>query len=103
MLIFDTPNTVDGILTRGTTRSILLYQKKLKKSRLNFSNCLSRSLFIWFKLKKIGVDGTLHIGTSFDLKDLKAHAWLEIEGIPITAGRKVRRKFRTFNHNFLNS
>lgn len=74
--------------------------KKLRKSRYCFCNCFSTSLLLWFILKKQGLNSEIRIGTRKINNEFKAHAWVEINNIPLNAGLKVRQKFHTFNFDF---
>ena len=63
-------------------------------------NCLSRSLAIWFLLRRRGIDSALRIGAMMKEDGLKAHAWVEFEGKPVNAGPKIGQRFVSFNEDF---
>ncbi|MEO9635797.1 MAG: lasso peptide biosynthesis B2 protein [Parasphingorhabdus sp.] len=58
------------------------------------NKCLARSLVFWWQLKRKGVNATLNIGVS-KKKIFKAHAWLEIDGQILNAGKHVRERYKS--------
>ncbi len=64
-------------------------------------NCLSRSLMIWWLLRRQGIECDLRIGTRFVEGAFQAHAWVEHQGRPVNAGPRVRGKYSTFDHAFM--
>jgi len=47
------------------------------------TTCLSRSLTLWWILRRQGIASELRIGVSKDDGEFAAHAWVELDGIPI--------------------
>lgn len=46
-------------------------------------NCLTRSLYLWWLLRRRGVGAKLRIGVRLEDGTLEAHAWVECDGIPV--------------------
>lgn len=63
-------------------------------------NCLSRSLAIWFVLRRRGIESALRIGAMMNDDGLKAHAWVEYEGKPVNAGPKMVQRYISFDEDF---
>jgi hypothetical protein len=59
-------------------------------------NCLSRSLVLCWLLRRRGIQCELRIGVDRKAADFRAHAWVEVDGIPLNAGREVHERFAVF-------
>ena len=63
-------------------------------------SCLSRSLALWWLLRRQGTNPTIHVGTrKFDGR-FQAHAWVSLNSRPLNAGTHVWDKYVQFRHNF---
>jgi hypothetical protein len=60
------------------------------------ANCLTRSLYLWWLLRRRGVDSQLRIGVRLTDGTLDAHAWVEHAGIPINDRQDVSTDFAPF-------
>ncbi len=61
------------------------------------SLCLGRSLVLWFLLRRRGIDAELVIGAQAPVDGhLPAHAWVEVQGIPVNDEPDVRTRFGSF-------
>jgi hypothetical protein len=49
------------------------------------ATCLRQSLAVWWLLRRRGIHSTLRIGVRLDQGDLRAHAWVELRGVPVGA------------------
>lgn len=58
--------------------------------------CLTQALVGRLFLAREGVDATLHIGVAKSDGDLRAHAWLEQDGVIILGGARSRDEYRPF-------
>lgn len=58
--------------------------------------CLSRSLSLWWLLRRQGIESQLRIGVRKNEGRFEAHAWLEYQGYPLNAGGKVHQRFVAF-------
>ena len=56
--------------------------------RVPGSNCLTQALAAWFLLSRAGHPSTMQIGVVKDRDELKAHAWVESEGLTIFGASK---------------
>jgi hypothetical protein len=61
------------------------------------ANCLTRSLYLWWLLRRRGIDSQLRIGVRLTQGVLDAHAWVEHAGIPINDRRDVSTDFAPFD------
>jgi len=62
--------------------------------------CLSRSLVLWWLLRRQGIESVMRIGTRRLDGEFQAHAWLEYQGRPLNAGQRVRERYVTFVYDF---
>jgi hypothetical protein len=62
--------------------------------------CLSRSLVLWWLLRRQGIESVMRIGTRRLDGEFQAHAWLEYQGRPLNAGQRVRQKYVVFEYTF---
>ena len=58
--------------------------------------CLPISLIFWWMLRREGIETKLYFGMQKEQGNLLAHAWIEHDGIPVTADKNVRRKYKSF-------
>jgi hypothetical protein len=63
---------------------------------LGRANCLTRSLYLWWLLRRRGVYCQLRIGVRMTEGGLEAHAWVEHAGIPVNDRHDVGRAFDAF-------
>lgn len=59
-------------------------------------NCLTRSLYLWWVLRRRGVYCQLRIGVQMIDGALKAHAWVEHANVPINDRHDVGATFDAF-------
>ena len=69
----------------------------LKRNGPYHGNCLSRSLVLWWLLRRRGIACDLRIGTRKRAGEFQAHAWVEYLGRPLNAGRRVRQRYAAFD------
>lgn len=60
------------------------------------ANCLTRSLYFWWLLRRRGIDSQLRIGARLARGVLEAHAWVEHAGRPINDRLDVATDFAPF-------
>ena len=60
------------------------------------ANCLTRSLYLWWRLRRSGIDSELRIGVRLVQGKLDAHAWVECQGLPINDAKDVAQHFAAF-------
>ncbi len=61
------------------------------------AKCLGRSLVLWFLLRRRGIDAQLVLGTERPRDgELPAHAWVEVDGIPVNDVADVRERYGSF-------
>jgi hypothetical protein len=61
------------------------------------ATCLTRSLLLDWLLHRRGVPSRLRIGVRFTRGLLKAHAWVEFQGIPVNDKLDVASRFTPFD------
>ncbi len=59
-------------------------------------NCLSRSLTLWWLLRRQGLSGDLRIGVTRAGGRFEAHAWVEYEGVVVNDRPDVRQRYGAF-------
>lgn len=61
------------------------------------ARCLARSLVLWFLLRRRGIDADLVIGAAPPAGGpLAAHAWVEVDGVPVNDLPDVRARYGSF-------
>jgi hypothetical protein len=61
------------------------------------ANCLTRSLYLWWLLRRRGIDSQLRIGVRLNEGVLDAHAWVEYAGVPVNDRADVSADFAPFD------
>ena len=61
------------------------------------NNCLTRSLYLWWLLRRRGVPCELRIGVRMAQGALEAHAWVEHAGVPVNDRTDVSDHFHAFD------
>jgi hypothetical protein len=61
------------------------------------ANCLTRSLYLCWLLRRRGIASELRIGVQLVQGKLDAHAWVEYQGVPINDAQDVAQRFAAFN------
>jgi hypothetical protein len=64
---------------------------------LSGGTCLSRSLVLWWLLRRKGIETDLRIGARSLNGAVDAHAWLEHEGRPINDTEGVAQRYSAFD------
>ena len=60
-------------------------------------SCLPRSLTTWFLLRRRGMDAVVHLGADLsNIDGLPAHAWVEVDGIPLNEAADIGERFGSF-------
>ena len=60
-------------------------------------SCLARSLLLSWLLMRRQVANQLRIGVRLDGAVLRAHAWVECEGVPVNDSRDIASRFAAFD------
>jgi hypothetical protein len=87
---------------RATTPSLAELQRigtlvnAAANQALGPANCLTRSLYLWWLLRRRGVETDLRIGVRLADGALEAHAWVEHAGLPINDRPDVSADFPPF-------
>ena len=63
--------------------------------------CLSKSLVLWWLLKRQGIPGVLRIGVSPLGERLEAHAWVEFQGVVLNDSDDVHQRYAPFHGDIL--
>jgi hypothetical protein len=64
---------------------------------LGGDHCLTRSLYLWWLLRRRGLRCELRIGVRMNRGALEAHAWVEHAGVPINDRDDVGETFGAFD------
>ena len=65
------------------------------KHGLYRTNCLKKSLVLWWLLKRKGIEAGLHIGVQKEGELLNAHSWVDINGNVLIDDENTIQDFRT--------
>jgi len=60
-------------------------------------NCLTQSVLLEWLLRRQAIPATLRIGAKRDDGALSAHAWVEVNGVPLNDTPAVTKTFRAFD------
>ena len=61
-------------------------------------NCLERSMTLWWLLRRVGIDGELHIGARREQgSKFKAHAWVELRGEVLNDSAEIHDHYARFD------
>lgn len=72
--------------------------------RMQGTTCLARSQLIWLVLSLCGQRPVIHVGAGFGLgKGTLAHAWVELDGLPVADGADVAVLHPPFDRPLLGS
>ena len=64
-------------------------------------NCLSRSVTLWWLLRRRRIASELRIGVRKEGETLLAHAWVEQHGRPLNDSEAVCRRYAVFERNIV--
>lgn len=64
-----------------------------------WSNCLKRSLVLWYLLRRQGIMSDLRIGVRRDRGEFQAHAWIEYEGMVLNDSPSVYEHYIAFEQS----
>lgn len=59
--------------------------------------CLSRSVTLWWLLRRQGIDSQLRIGVRKQAQGIEAHAWVELEGVVVSETGDLWREYSPFD------
>ena len=59
--------------------------------------CLDRSVFLWFLMRLLHLDGDVRIGINFDGSKVEGHAWVEFDGVVVNDAPDVANAFAVFD------
>jgi Transglutaminase-like superfamily len=67
------------------------------------ARCLERSLVLHWFLSRQGVDSRILVGTRKENGQVEAHAWVEINGVPLNDHEDVEQRFPSFEGSLLDT
>jgi hypothetical protein len=62
-----------------------------------WTNCLKKSLVLWYLLQRQGITSELRIGVRHDDGEFTAHAWVEYQGVVLSDRQNVGQHYTVFN------
>ena len=62
------------------------------------ANCLPQSLLLWWWLRQKGKPSQLCIGIDSHTAHFAAHAWVEVDGVPMAEAEGVAERFVAFDN-----
>ena len=60
------------------------------------ANCLKRALVTRWLLARRGIDAEVKLGATRDTESFQAHAWVELQGVPIGEGEGLEARYAAF-------
>jgi len=63
------------------------------------ATCLPQSLLLWFLLRRHRIGGDLRFGVHKTETRLDAHAWVEVDGVPINDTQDVQKRYTPLTTN----
>jgi transglutaminase superfamily protein len=88
----ETPNTAQVNEARAAARMI----EAASRHGIARGNCLSKSVALWWLLRRKGINVELRIGARRAGEGLEAHAWVELGGEILNDEDDVRESYATF-------
>jgi hypothetical protein len=67
------------------------------------ATCLPESLTIWWLLRRQAIESRLRFGARKQGEHLEAHAWVEINGIPLNDSADVEQRFMPFKRSAMSA
>jgi len=61
-----------------------------------YTTCLPQSLTLWWLLRRQGIESDLRFGARKEAGQMEAHAWVELDGIPLNDTLDVDQRFKPF-------
>jgi hypothetical protein len=61
--------------------------------------CLAEALVVWSLLRRHGIEGDLQIGVRRCERGVEAHAWVAVQGEPVTGGETLVAAFVSFGRS----
>lgn len=93
--------------TTSPQPEVVIIQRTLRSVRLASQhglypgNCLSRSLTLWWLLRRQGIECDLRIGVRREQAQLQGHAWIEYKGYPLNEQPQVHQHYAVFAETIL--
>lgn len=63
------------------------------------AKCLPQSLTLWWLLLRQGIKSDLRFGARKEAGRLEAHAWVELNGLPLNDNVDIDQRFAPFEHS----
>jgi hypothetical protein len=82
--------------TKQTCRMVLAAARRLPEQ----SNCLERSLTLWWLLARRGITSRLRIGARKTGEEFEAHAWVERNGEAVGEPERTHLHYAAFEKEF---
>jgi len=60
------------------------------------ATCLPQSLTLWWLLRRQGIESDLRFGARKEAERMEAHAWVELDGVPLNDTLDVDQRFKPF-------
>lgn len=89
-----TPPAAGELLERAQSFSRMV--AAASREGLVKGNCLSRSLLLWWLLRREGAEARLRIGVRPTPAGVEAHAWVELDGVVLNDTQDVHQQFPPF-------
>jgi hypothetical protein len=81
----------------ASVSSAIARMQAAAERRLFFApNCLEHALVLWWLLRSRGIPADIRLGGRKELGRFEAHAWVELEGMPVGDRNGAQRDFVPF-------
>lgn len=84
-------------LSHGEASALGVAVNRAANHVFGLANCLTRSLLLRWLLRRFGTASDLRIGVRMEGRELLAHAWVEIDGIPLNDRPEVVARYAAFD------
>ena len=87
------PPLPDSVGAFSTADAVVRMTNAAARRCYPFPNCLSRSVVLWWLLRRQGLPAELRFGSVRQSGQLEAHAWVEVAGRPVDSSDTEFQRF----------
>jgi hypothetical protein len=97
----NTTGPAQGASVQESALVIARMQETASRNLLFRTNCLERSLVLWWLLRRRGIDAAMRIGARKESDRFEAHAWVELDSQVLNDASAEHRYFVPFERPIL--
>lgn len=87
------PSAAEAPLVAKTARMV----DNATRYSVLWTNCLKKSLVLWFLLRRQGITSELRLGVRWDEGEFTGHAWVEYQEMVLSDRQDVRQQYTMFD------